>query len=102
MNEPSDPSPGPEDAAQLSLFGASEDGLRAPAQRFVADTEMIRRRLGALLAKARTANAMPWPERDARMWRTVFPQMASWLPDEEANQLRFEFAREIERLLAAA
>ena len=44
---------------------------------------------------------MPWPERDVRMWQTVFPQMANWLPEEEANQLRFEFAQEIERLKAA-
>ncbi len=36
------------------------------------------------------------------MWQTVFPQMANWLPDDEAGQLCFEFAREIERLKAAA
>jgi hypothetical protein len=35
------------------------------------------------------------------MWQTVFPQMASGLPEDEANQLRFEFAQEIERLKAA-
>jgi hypothetical protein len=35
------------------------------------------------------------------MWETVFPQMANWLPEEEAEQLRFEFAREIDRLKAA-
>ena len=52
----------------------------------------------ALLATARQAERMPWPERDARMWQIVFPNMANWLPDEEAEQLRFEFAREMERL----
>jgi hypothetical protein len=31
-----------------------------------------------------------------------FPQMANWLPDDEANQLRFEFAQELERLKQAA
>ena len=41
---------------------------------------------------------MPWCERDARMWQTVFPNMAKWLPDDEAAQLRMEFDREIERL----
>jgi hypothetical protein len=35
------------------------------------------------------------------MWQTVFPQMADWLPDEEAIQLRFAFMQEIERLKAA-
>ena len=43
-----------------------------------------------------------WSERDARMWQTVFPQMANWLPDDEADQLRFDFIQEIERLKAAA
>jgi hypothetical protein len=55
-----------------------------------------------LLAKARSAEKMPWSERDARMWQTVFPNMAKWLPDDEANQLRFEFAQEMERLKNAA
>ena len=45
---------------------------------------------------------MPWPERDARMWQIVFPNMANWLPDAEAEQLRLDFAREIERLNRAA
>jgi hypothetical protein len=45
---------------------------------------------------------MPWSERDAQMWQTVFPNMAKWLPDDEAEQLRFEFAREMERLTEAA
>jgi hypothetical protein len=52
-------------------------------------------------ATARAASVMPWPERDARMWQVVFPQMADWLPDDEATQLRFEFMQEIERLRAA-
>jgi hypothetical protein len=28
----------------------------------------------------------------------VFPQMARWLPDEERDQLCFEFAQEVERI----
>jgi len=91
----------PEHSDQLSLFGAGEDRMQPPVRRFVADTELIRRRLLAVLETARAASAMPWAERDARMWQAVFPQMADWLPDEEANQLRFEFMQEIERLKAA-
>jgi hypothetical protein len=45
---------------------------------------------------------MPWPERDTRMWQIVFPNMANWLPDDEAEQLRLDFAREMERLNRAA
>jgi hypothetical protein len=55
-----------------------------------------------LLAKARSTDKMPWSERDARMWQTVFPNIAKWLPADEAEQLRFEFAREMERLKVAA
>ena len=34
-------------------------------------------------------------------WRTIFPQMTNWLPDEEGAQLRFQFEAEIRRLEAA-
>lgn len=98
MNDPDDP-PFYREPEQLTLFGADEEAVQPSV--FVADTELVRRRLHALLAKARGAAVMPWPERDARMWQTVFPQMADWLPDDEARQLRFEFMQEIERLKAA-
>jgi hypothetical protein len=87
---------------QDSLFGSGENRLQAPPQRLVPDTEMVRLRLTGLLEKVRSADKMPWSERDARMWQTVFPNMAKWLPEEEANQLRFEFAQEMERLSKAA
>ncbi len=89
-------------AAQGSLFGEGDDRLQAPRQRYLPDPEKIRRRLHALLDTARSAERMPWPERDARMWQIVFPNMANWLPEAEAEQLRFEFARELERLRQAA
>lgn len=89
-------------SAQGSLFGTAGDRLQAPQQRSVPDAESIRHRLRVLLEKAKCAEKMPWSERDARMWQTVFPNMAKWLPEEEADQLRFEFAREIERLKRAA
>ena len=102
MIEPTDPIHTPDGTDQLSLFGLGENRMQPPVYRFEADLEIIRQRLNGLLATARGATVMPWPERDARMWQTVFPQMANWLPDEEANQLRFEFVREIERLKSAA
>jgi hypothetical protein len=54
-----------------------------------------------VLAEARAAQSFPWDARGARYWRTVFPQMTNWLPDEEAAELRFAFEAEI-RLLEAA
>jgi hypothetical protein len=88
--------------AQGNLFGDGEDRLQTPLRRYVPDPEKVRRRLRALLEKARSAQKMPWSERDARMWQTVFPNMANWLPDDEAAQLRLEFAQEMERLKRAA
>ena len=88
--------------AQGSLFGVGEGRLQAPRQSSNPNPETIRLRLMSLLEKARSADRMPWSERDARMWQTVFPNMANWLPEDEANQLRFEFAEEIERLRRAA
>lgn len=87
---------------QGSLFGDGENRLQAPRQRTTPDPEEIRRRLKSLLEKARSSERMPWSERDARMWQTVFPNMAKWLPDDEANQLPFDFAQEMERLKQAA
>lgn len=94
-NLPADP--------QHSLFGDSDDRIPNPEPpAHLPDPDDIRRRLHALLAQARAAETMPWDERKARMWQVVFPQMANWLPDDERDQLRFEFAQEIERLKQAA
>lgn len=87
---------------QHSLFGGDEGRIpNPPPPSHLPDTNDIRRRLCAVLATAREAERMPWDTRKARMWQTVFPQMAGWLPKDEADQLRFEFAQEIERLKAA-
>lgn len=76
--------------------------LQPPVRNYLPDPKKVRRRLLALLEQVRAAEKMPWPERDARMWQIVFPQMANWLPPEEAEQLRFEFAQEMERSKRAA
>ena len=65
----------------------------------VADPAKVRRRLHKLLAEARAAQSKPpWSERDTRMYQAIFPQMANWLPNAEAEQLRLEFHTELERL----
>ena len=89
-------------SAQGSLFGSREDRLQAPSQSTTPNPETVRLRLKSLIEKVRTADKMPWSERDARMWQTVFPNMAKWLPKDEATQLCFEFAQEMERLSRAA
>jgi hypothetical protein len=65
----------------------------------VADPDEIRARLHKMLTEARTAvSAPPWNERTTRLYQVIFPQMANWLPDAEADQLRSEFRNELERL----
>jgi hypothetical protein len=88
--------------AQGSLFGEGENRLQLPVRSYLPDPDKVRQRMLAVLEKARSAKTMPWLERDAWMWQTIFPNMANWLPQEEADQLRFEFAREMERLKQAA
>lgn len=88
--------------SQGSLFGAGEDRMQAQRPSTTPDPAVIRKRLTDLLDKARAASTMPWSERDARMWQTVFPNMANWLPDDEADRLRAAFAQEMARLKSAA
>jgi hypothetical protein len=89
---------------QLDLFGESQPelpGVEGAAAVYRADPDEVRAELLRVLAQARAARSFPWDARGALYWRTVFPQMTNWLPDEEAAQLRFEFETEIRRLEAA-
>jgi hypothetical protein len=59
----------------------------------------IREDLRAILEAARRVTVQdPWDERTFRYNRVVFPQMSRWLPKEEAEQLCFEFAIELQRI----
>lgn len=63
------------------------------------DRDEIRSELLGVLETARAArDAAPWDARTFKYHKVVFPQMARWLPDEERDQLCFEFAREVERI----
>lgn len=88
--------------AQGSFFGDGENKMRQPKKSDEPDPAVIRQRLHGLLATAKSAKSMPWNEHDAGVWQIVFPNMANWLPEEEASQLRFEFAQEMQRLSKAA
>jgi len=69
-----------------------------PAQSYDPDPASVRAELMEVLAKARAAPAQPWDAREASLYRTIFPQMANWLPDKEARRLRREFEKELVRL----
>jgi hypothetical protein len=84
------------------LFGPSQFGLGLEDTRpdpTKVDPEEVRQELRALLELAKAAHdEAPWDRRTHRYHQVVFPQMASWLPEEEAQQLCFEFLRELERI----
>ena len=86
------------------LFGPSQLGLGLEDIRpdpTKVDPEQIRRELKALLELAKAAqDAAPWDRRTHRYHEVVFPQMANWLPEDEAEQLCFEFAKELEQIEA--
>lgn len=86
---------------QGNLFGDGADRMAPPQRATTPDPEPIRRRLHNLVETVRTAQAMPWSERDARMWRTVVPNMIKWLPQDEGTAIREDFDREMQRLEGA-
>jgi hypothetical protein len=65
------------------------------------DPDQVRARLQKILAEARAAEKLPWDPDKLLVYRTIFPQMAGWLPEDEGAQLKFEFAAEMARLKAA-
>ena len=90
---------------QQDLFEADEQAelfepdAAPPAYR--PDPDKVRARLHKILAEARAAEKLPWDRDKLLVYRTIFPQMTGWLPEEEAAQLRFEFDAELARLKAA-
>jgi hypothetical protein len=84
------------DDEQADLFG--ED---APTPVYRADPDEVRAELYRILAEARAAERLPWEPTRVSLYRTIFPQMTNWLPDDEAAQLRFAFETELKRLEAA-
>ena len=85
---------------QLDLFGEEpEPGPDYQPPVWRADPDRVRAKLHRILAEARAASSMD--EDRAGLYRTIFPQMARALPEEEAAQLCFEFETEMARLEAA-
>jgi hypothetical protein len=72
-----------------------------PTPVYRADPDKVRAELHKILAEARAAQEMPWGPERVRLYRTIFPQMSNWLPEDEAAQLRSAFEAELARLEAA-
>lgn len=94
MTKNGDPADAREDM-QADLFGAPD----VPAYR--PNPDKVRSRLYKILAEMRAAQKLPWEPTTVSLYRTIFPQMTNWLPEEEAAQLRFDFDTEMKRLEAA-
>jgi hypothetical protein len=78
--------------------GDADGAVRGNRPAYRGDPERVRMRLQVLLSEARAAETLPWSEDEARLYRTVFPQMSLWLPEEEASQLCAAFEAELARL----
>ena len=83
--------------SQLDMFGPpprQEPKLPTP--------EDVRPELTEVLERLRQSRTMPLSPKDLRFWRTVFPQMSTWLPDDERAAMCAEFTAELARLDKAA
>ncbi|MGH6795064.1 MAG: hypothetical protein ACREDH_07665 [Methylocella sp.] len=81
--------------SQPDLFGAEVPPAYRP------DPDKVRARLYKILAEARAAQAPPWEPTRVSLYRTIFPQMTLFLPEDEGTQLRLEFEAEMARLETA-
>jgi hypothetical protein len=90
---------------QPDLFATEADsdlfGEETETPTYRPDSDSVRSRLQMILVEVRAAHKLPWEPRKVALYRTIFPQMTLWLPEDEAAQLRFEFEAEMERLKAA-
>jgi hypothetical protein len=92
-------------SAQQDLFQTAskpdlvEADVAPPA--YCPDLDDVRARLNKILSEARAAEKLPWDADKVLLYRTIFPHMAGWLPEEEGTQMRFAFDAEMARLKAA-
>jgi hypothetical protein len=89
---------------QGELFGRdapapSDEDFGAPV--YHPDTDKVRAKLREILTEARAAKRVPWDREKLLVYRTIFPRMSNWLPEEDGAQLRSEFEVELARLKAA-
>lgn len=81
--------------AQYDLFPAETADENAPTVYYHGDPNRVRRTIRNLIDEASRASSCPWPEDDARYHRKVVPQMACWLPPDEAESLLAEWMKAI-------
>ena len=88
----------PEDQSEPAQLGF-DLGEQPKAIGYVPNLAEIREDLDEILASARAVTEENlWDTRTYRYNKVVFPQMSRWLPDDERDQLCFEFFKELERI----
>jgi hypothetical protein len=87
-------------ADQGDFFGSDQPDMFGVAQAYRPDPAKVRARLQRILAEARSDAALDWEPSTLSLYRTIFPQMTNWLPEDEAAQLKLEFETELKRLAA--
>lgn len=88
-------------SSQPDLFGRQADLFGPPPKpSYAPSLEKVRTEVNKVLEKAQIAREMPWTAKEVAFWKTVFPQMTNWLPEEEREQARAAFWEEITRLEA--
>jgi hypothetical protein len=83
--------------SQLSLFRPE----RPEPPRRPPDLPYIRKSLHSRLRTVRDAEIMPWSEGEMASWEKLFPELAAYLPADEAEGLTAEFAAQLARLRGA-
>jgi hypothetical protein len=85
---------------QASLFADDQPDMFGPASvaAYRPNPDKVRSRLHKILAEARAAESLTWEPSTLSLYRTIFPQMSLFLPEEEGARLRLEFQAELARL----
>jgi hypothetical protein len=86
------------------LFGDVPQPERAPAPeaRKPLTADDIRAMMRALIEAVSGVDEIPFTPAEFEKHIAMFPIMAQWLPDDEGQQLCFEFDQQVERLKKAA
>ena len=81
---------------QPDMFGTQPPAVYRP------NPDKVRARLHKILAEARACQTLTWEPSTVSLYRTIFPQMSLFLPEEEGAQLRLAFEAELDRLIPDA
>lgn len=87
-------------ALQASLFTDDQPDMFGPktAPVYRPNLDKVRARLQKILSEIRTGEGLTREPSTLSLYRTIFPQMALFLPEEEGSRLRLEFEAEMARL----